>query len=126
MTQRSNVCYKLVELPDGRRGLATMSIPKTSTVVDTSYKVAFRGKSDDSESPIMSRVDDIITMSITPIGSSSIVLRGKSIRGDNKLDYIVGQHTKCVSFQPMGGRGNGIHVFWDPNTPLLWDKMFGK
>lgn len=125
MTERQHVAYKLVELPDGGRGLATLNIPKTATVFETDYKVAFRGKSADSAAPSLMRTDDILTVSIVPVGgkASAGVMEGRSIRSHNKLSYKVGQHTKST-LNTSEGKGDGICFFWDPKTPLLWDKMF--
>ena len=126
MTERIHTIYKLVALPGGGRGLATLNVPKTATVVETSYKVAYRGMADATAgSPVFVRTNDVVTMSIVPVGGKSgdIVPQGTSIRGHNQLVYKVGQHT-TVTMAVSGGKGDGIHGFTDPKTPLLWDKLF--
>jgi hypothetical protein len=127
MAERIHTAYKLVALPDGRRGLATLNVPKTSTVVETDYKVAYRGKAASSESPVLVRMDDVITLSIVPVGGkpTDIVPEGTSIRSHNQCVYKVGQHTRST-LNMTEGKGDGIHAFLDPKTPLLWDKLFGQ
>lgn len=125
VTDHPSVAYKLVLLPDGRSGLAKLIIPKTSTVVETGYSVAFRGKAAGSASPKLMRADDVITMSITPVGSrpGEVVASGTSFRNHNPLLYTIGKHTK-VTLNSTAEKGDGIHFFWDPKTPLLWSTLF--
>jgi hypothetical protein len=125
ITEHPSTAYRLVLLPDGRTGLATLIIPKTSTVVETGYTVAFRGKATDSASPKLMRTDDVITMSIVPVGArpGEIVAFGTSFRNHNPLTYATGKRTR-VTLNTTAEKGDGIHFFWDPKTPLLWPTLF--
>lgn len=123
VTEHPSTAYKLVALPNGRMGLATLIIPKISTVVETGYTVAFRGKAVDSASPKLMRTDDVITMSIVPVGASDVVSSGTSFRNHNPLTYAIGKHTR-VTLNTTAEKGDGVHFFWDPKTPLLWTTLF--
>ena len=125
ITDHPSTAYKLVALPDGSTGLATLIIPKTSTVVETGYTVAFRGKTTSSASPKLMRTDDVITMSIVPVGArpGKVAASGTSFRNHNPLTYSVGKHTR-VTLNTTAEKGDGIHFFWDPKTPLLWTTLF--
>lgn len=125
LTEHPSTAYRAVLLPDGRIGLATLIIPKTSTVVETGYSVAYRGKAEDSASPKLVRMDDVITMSIIPVGGrpGEVVSSGTSFRNHNPLTYKIGQHTK-VTLNTTAAKGDGIHAFWDPKTPLMWTTLF--
>lgn len=125
MVDRQHIGYKLVDLPDGRRGLATLSLPKTATVFGTDYRATPRGKVFDPSAPQLMRTNEVITVSINPVGSKpgEVVSEGCSIRSHNKLAYKVGQRTKS-SLNVEDGKGDGIHFFWDPKTPKLWAQMF--
>jgi hypothetical protein len=117
--------YKMVALPSGQAGIATLSIPTKSTVIRTSYQVAYRNMPD-ADPAFLLRTDKVIVCKIVPLGRpKEIVMKAQSTRS-KKLQYNLGKATEMTLGHPDAADGHGVHFFESERHAQMWQLLLKK
>lgn len=125
--EHPHVGYKMVKLPNGMVGIATLRIPTDANVIKTSYVVQYRGQPIDEkkEEHRLLRTDKALVTSISSIvGSPTLYIDGYSLRNP-KFKYTVGVLIKDPLKRHDEQDGNGIHFFTSEKFAKMWQGLLG-
>ena len=120
-----SIGYKMVVLPNGQNGIATLSIPKTSTVLRTSYQVTYK-RMPAADPAYLLRTNKVIVCKITPLGVPDKIMQQAQSMRSQKLNYNLGKLTERELGHPNKEDGQGIHFFADIKHAMMWTSLLRR